>query len=533
MEENRKRIKARLHRTEKYLQALQNEEVDAVVGKQHVMLLRLREMEERLRLSEARYRSIVEGQTELICRWLPDHTLTFVNEAYCRFYGVSREQVLGKPLTPAAHEEDRERIQDYLDRLGPDSPEAEIEYRVAVDETVRWVHWSDRAIFDADGRLIEFQSVGRDITERKQLEDAMQQSRASLQQRYDRKSAQLKQTHETLQTIIDEIPVMLCFYDDSGRVSHVNRALERITGWSLADASSPDFLERCYPDPSYRREVWNYMKAAVCEWRDIRMRCRDGGYLDTAWSNVRLPDGTQVGLGIDVSERKKIENALQEMSHRTLEALERDRQAVAKELHDSIGGSLAAIKFALEGRVAVMRENPHPEEMSLEKILDHLADTIKETKRISARLRPPTLDELGLVATLRNYLREFCQFYPDLIFDQRIELAEGDIPEPFKLALYRVVQESLNNVSKHSRAKSVSLSLVKTPDGIALEVSDDGIGFDLSKVKNKPLGGYGMGSMEERIQICGGAFRIDSQPGQGTTVTASLPLSTPYTPKIL
>ena len=533
MEENRKRLKARLDRAEKYLQALENEEVDAVVGKQHVMLLRLREMEERLRLSEARYRSIVEGQTELICRWLPDRTLSFANEAYCRFYGLNREESLGQILDPVADPRDRERVRRYFDSLGPDNPSSEIEYRVAIDHQVRWVHWSDRAIFDAEGRLIEFQSVGRDITERKKLEASLRQSRAELQRRYDHKTAQLHHTHETLQTIIDEIPVMLCFYDDSGRALSVNRALERITGWTIEDARRPDFLEKCYPDPEYRREVWDYMKSAVCEWRDIRMRCRDGSNLDSAWSNIRLSDGTQVGLGIDVSERKKAENVLREMSHRTLEALERDRQAVAKELHDSIGGSLAAIKFALEGRVSVMQENPHPEEMSLEKILAHLAETIKESKRISARLRPPTLDELGLLATLRNYLREFCEFFPGIRFEHRIELTEADVPEPFKLALYRVVQESLNNISKHSCAKSVRLTLEKKTDCIVLEMTDDGIGFNPSNVQNQPLGGYGLGSMEERIRICGGTFRVDSEPDKGTVVCATLPLKADSAPKIL
>jgi len=533
MEENRNRLKARLRRSEKYLEALQNEQVDAVVGKQHVMLLRLREMEERLRLSEARYRSIVEGQTELICRWLPDRTLTFVNEAYCRFKGMRRESLIGSSLQPFAHESDRERVLRHTESLGTDNPNATIEYRVVIENRVRWVHWADRAIFDPQGRLIEFQSVGRDITERKQLEEDLRKSKAELQHRYERQTSQLQQTHETLQTIIDEIPVMLCFYDDSGRISAVNRALERITGWTAEDARTPDFLEKCYPDPQYRQEVWTYMQAAVCEWRDIRMRCRDGGYLDSAWSNVRLPDGTQVGLGIDVSERKRAEKALREMSHRTLEALEHDRQAVAKELHDSIGGSLAAIKFALEGRVMGMSANPHPREMPLEKILSHLADTIKETKRISARLRPPTLDELGLLATLRNYLREFCEFYPDIRFDRQIELSEIDIPETFKLALYRVVQESLNNVTKHSRAKSVQLVLAKKSDCITLQVIDDGIGFRPSIVRNKPLSGYGLGSMEERIHICGGRFQVDSTPGKGTSISATLPLSISHAPKIL
>lgn len=527
MEKNRKRLKARLDRAEKYLQALENEEVDAVVGKQHVMLLRLREMEERLRLSEARYRSIVEGQTELICRWLPDRTLSFANEAYCQFYGLDREESLGQTLNPVADPRDRERVRRYFDRLGPDNPSSEIEYRVVIDHQVRWVHWSDRAIFDAEGRLIEFQSVGRDITERKQLEASLRQSRAELQRRYDHKAAQLQHTHETLQTIIDEIPVMLCFYDDSGRVLSVNRALERITGWTIEDARRPDFLEKCYPDPEYRRQVWAYMKSAVCEWRDIRMRCRNGGDLDSAWSNLRLSDGTQVGLGIDVSERKKAENALREMSHRTLEALERDRQAVAKELHDSIGGSLAAIKIHLENRLQTMDEQPESGAMPLEKIAAYLTGIIQETRYIAYSLRPLSLDDLGLLPAINDEVRKFTEFHPGIHLSTHIDALPPDISDDVSIVLYRVIQEALTNIAKHSQAANASLGLRNHDNGIHLQVHDDGCGFDSRKKIHRSgfLEGYGLHSMKERVEICKGDFQIRSEPGNGTIINIFIPLN--------
>ena len=141
--------------------------------------------------------------------------------------------------------------------------------------------------------------------------------------------------------------------------------------------------------------------------------------------------------------------------------LESDRQSVAKELHDSIAASLAAIKFSLEGRLMDMKDPPVDGEMSFETIIAYLADTIKETKRISNGLRPLTLDDLGLLPTLTAYVRKLKEVYPHVKISQEIEIKEMDLPDPLKIVLYRVAQEALNNIHKHSGATKVSLRLTR------------------------------------------------------------------------
>lgn len=125
---------------------------------------------ERLRVAEARYRGVVEDQTELICRFLPDWTLTFVNEAFCRYFGKPREELLGGSFMSFIPNEDRKQVAEGFASLTVDAPTADGERLVVADGALRWQQWTNRAIFDADGTVGEFQAVGRDITERKWAE---------------------------------------------------------------------------------------------------------------------------------------------------------------------------------------------------------------------------------------------------------------------------------------------------------------------------------------------------------------------------
>lgn len=128
--------------------------------------------EERMRSSEMRYRAIVESQTELICRFKPDGTLTFVNEAYCRYFRKNPEELLGRTFMPLIPEDDHHIVLDYQQKINPANPIVEYEHRVILDDgEIRWQHWTDHAFFDEYGYAVEYQAVGRDITAQKKLEE--------------------------------------------------------------------------------------------------------------------------------------------------------------------------------------------------------------------------------------------------------------------------------------------------------------------------------------------------------------------------
>ena len=200
---------------------------------------------------------------------------------------------------------------------------------------------------------------------------------------------------------------------------------------------------------------------------------------------------------------------------------------MAKELHDGIGANLSAIKFIVEEKQAQLEKSGLNLPISLKPIIAHLTDTIKETKSISARLRPSTLDDLGLNATISWYCREFSSYQDGIKIEYRIDVDEEKIPEDYKIVIYRIVQEAMNNAAKHADPSLIRIDTDFHNEHIRLVVEDNGTGFNIQKADSSddPLSGYGLQSMRERTEIIGGTFEIDSQPGLGTRVEVLLPLA--------
>jgi signal transduction histidine kinase len=230
-------------------------------------------------------------------------------------------------------------------------------------------------------------------------------------------------------------------------------------------------------------------------------------------------------------ERKRAEEELRE-SHRRLQALssqllsaqEDERKRIAKELHDGIGQILTAIKFGVENSLqqAVCSED-HPCQRSLTAVISVIQNGIDEIRRISRDLWPTILTDLGILAAIGWYCREFQNIYSEMRILREIDVLEEEVPEQLKITLYRVLQEATNNAAKHSKGDLVSLSLKKNDDRLELTVSDNGQGFDLSDTLagQRSRRGLGLTSMRERTELSGGSFSIQSVLGKGTVVRAS------------
>jgi signal transduction histidine kinase/PAS domain-containing protein len=245
-------------------------------------------------------------------------------------------------------------------------------------------------------------------------------------------------------------------------------------------------------------------------------------------------EATVAALKSEIHARKQVQAQIQEahrhmreLSRKSLEALEVDRRTVARELHDGIGGSLAAIKFGLEDVAERVSRGPGAGDAQLKTLIGHLTDAIKETKRISANLRPLAIDDLGLLSTIEGYTRQFSQRYENIRVVCHVDVDEQDIPEEFKIVFYRVMQEALTNAARHSQADTVSLRLAKDDSGFELEVVDNGCGFVPGEAFDgrDGLSGFGLKNMQERAEICGGCLTLRTRPGKGTSVKINLPLS--------
>ena len=237
----------------------------------------------------------------------------------------------------------------------------------------------------------------------------------------------------------------------------------------------------------------------------------------------------------DNTERRMTEGRLQQserelrsLSTRLLRAGEQERKRIAAELHDSIGQYLTTLKFNAENTLSQLQSgNREAAVKLLEAGIPLVKQTLEEVRRIMMDLRPTILDDLGILATISWFCREFQAVHADLRIRSAISLREADVPEPLKIVIYRIIQESMNNAATHGRARTVRLRLARKRESIELTIGDDGVGFDLEGVMARQAEPHGLGllSMRERAELSGGHLFIQSAPGRGTVIRAAWPIA--------
>ena len=355
----------------------------------------------------------------------------------------------------------------------------------------------------------------------------------------------LRRNEELLRTVLELLPVGVRITDQAGRIVERNPASRRIfeaardvrvdrdgnyEGWSVDSGKPIEPEEWAVARATKRAET------SINE--EVEIECVDGTRRIILSSTVPMRNvhgeitGT-VSVNQDISERKRAERALMEsekqlkhLSSQLLTAHEQERKRVAQDIHDSLGSLLAAAKLRLERAIQQLSlEGIRGETDGLRSIVAMIQEAIQEVRRIQKTLRPSLLDDLGILPTITWFCREFQSVYADIRIEQHVTIREDDVPEPLKIVIFRIMQEALNNIAKHSGTEKVSLRLEKTPGTIDLIIEDNGRGFSLEEVAamKGPERGLGLVSMRERAELSGGRCVIDSVEGRGTTVRATWP----------
>lgn len=219
-------------------------------------------------------------------------------------------------------------------------------------------------------------------------------------------------------------------------------------------------------------------------------------------------------------ELRESESRLRFLSSQLLTVQEDERKRISAELHDDIAAKLAAIKFSLEKKLLQMDKADDEANQSLRDIISKVLDTIISTRRIMVNLRPAMIDDLGILATLNWYCREFEQIFDTIHVEKQVNIEEIEIPDHLKIVIFRIVQEGMNNIAKHSGANNISLVLEKTNDTLALLIEDNGRGFDVANsiLESETFQGFGIVNMKERASLSGGNFSIKSFQEKGTSI---------------
>jgi PAS domain S-box-containing protein len=255
-----------------------------------------------LRESEERFRQIAENVREVFFIISPKaDRMLYISPAYEDIWGRSCASLYQHPQSwvESIHPADLPKTIAAFQTQLLSAEEFSQEYRIIrPDGEIRWIWARSFPICDETGRVYRLTGIAEDITERKLVQETLQQQK------------------ELLQTIFDHIPVMVIFYSPEGELKLLNREVERVLGWSQTNLGERDLLSECYRDPEYRQQVLDFMLAATGEWRDMKTRTRTGRIVDTSWANIRLSDGSRIGIGQDITARKQAERALRESEAR-------------------------------------------------------------------------------------------------------------------------------------------------------------------------------------------------------------------------
>lgn len=462
--------------------------------------------------SEQRFRQIAENIDDVL--WMSDSQVSralYINPAYEKIFGVTRESLYERlrSFVDAVHPDDRQKVADMINEQVQGVYRV-YDFRVVhPDGSIRWVQNRSFPIRDAEGNIYRLAGVAEDITERKAAQDT------------------LRQQKELLQAIFDHVPVAISVVDREERIQLVNQTWEKTLGWTLDEVQQPgfDFFSAAYPDPEYRKYVMRFRERTHAQWADFKTRVKDGRVVDTSWAIAHLSDGTRIGIGQDITERKRAQVALQEFSRRVLEAQEAERQRIARELHDEIGQVLTAVRLNLQ---AVPEDGQIKRGQSyVEENINVVDEALRLVRDLSFELRPSLLDDLGLAAAVRWYVDRYAR-RSDIKAEVRVDRleTEGRLPWEIETAAFRIVQEALTNVARHAQASRVLIELTPSDGELRLRVKDDGVGFDLIELMDRavPLATLGLRGMEERANAVGGWLEIDTSSHAGTEIRAQLPL---------
>ena len=322
------------------------------------------------------------------------------------------------------------------------------------------------------------------------------------------------------------------------RLSEVNAAYCEITGYSRAELVQMDFLSITHPDDRAENiQLWNRLMAreaasVVFEKRYVR---KNGDIVWARNSVSRLDRGGHepaqvIALVEDITERKRAEAALRELSAQLLRLQDDERRRPARQLHDSTAQDIAALGMNLE----IVRESEHRLDDrargALNESLDLAKQCVRDLRTSSYLLHPPQLDEHGLAAALRLYVEGFSQrsgIQVDLVMPPDF----GRLPRAVETTLFRVVQEALNNIHRHSGSRTASISLTGNASKVRMEIEDHGRGMaseaaahSTSRAGVHP--GVGITSMQERVRQAGGEMTISSSP-HGTVLRTTIPTQLP------
>ncbi len=467
--------------------------------------------EQTLHESEENYRHLFQTITDAIMLFdAKTRQFIDVNDAALRLYGYSREEFLKlthQDITAEPENSDitiRKTLEGTLERIP-------VRYHKKKNGAIFPVEIST-STFSLSGRNI-LCGVIRDITDRKQAEE------------------KLLEREQIMNAILAATPVGVCLVRNR-IIDWANKAMDRIWGYEEGSLIGKSTKVLYSDDEEYHRvglEFYSEIKEKGIGHLETRWVTKDGRKIHCFLQGSPL-DPSDLSKGVivaamDITQLKRAEDLVFNLSQMLMQAQERERQMISHELHDSIAQNLSTLKIGCDLIFDDHPATPHEVKVKMAKYSNLLDQTITAVRNLAYDLRPPVLDEIGLVKALAIYCDEFSEHSGIKVDFQTAGINKLNFDSNTEIHLYRLVQEGLNNIRKHAHATRANIKMVGAFPNILLRIEDDGKGFDVAarELKLNKERRMGLRSMKERVKLLQGRMTIQSRPLKGTKILITYP----------
>lgn len=488
-----------------------------------------RDITELKRAGEMLYK-IVDGSSISSFVIGSNHKVTHWNTAIESLTGIKREEIVGTSEQWRAFYSEKRPVLADLIVDGASAEEIEVYYHgkchtsslidgayeaeyyyPALGKGGKWLHFTASPIKDPSGGIVGAIETLQDITERKEAEQALEESERSYRE------------------LFEVAPDAIWVHDLQGNIIKANKATEKLTGFSAQELAGVN-VKALLSEEGLRlaKEVRRRLVKgeAVAQPYEQHLVRKDGTEATLRLTTSPIfSDGQLVAfqnIARDITEEKRMRENLRFYLQEIARAQEEERKRIARELHDSTAQTLIALLHQLDNLMGDRAKLPVREAKALRGFYEQIRDVLGEVRRFSRDLRPSILDDLGLLPALEWATGELKKEYGvEATF--KVVGSERRFSPEAELLIFRIVQEALRNIAKHAQASTAEVKVEFEKHKIRVTISDDGIGFQLPENFGDlvHLGKLGLAGMQERVQLLGGNIKLKSKVGKGTTVVAT------------
>ena len=475
-----------------------------------------KQAKEALRESEEEYKSLIKNIPSIVYKGYKDWSVSFFDKKIESITGYDVKDFNSRKIKwiDVIVEEDIENTRKVFIQALNSGKSYVREYRVkSKDGGICWIQERGQIVCNDKGKIEYVNGVFFDITKRKHAEEALRESEAFNA------------------SLMNNAPNAILVLNPDTSIKYVNPAFEKISGFSYEElivikAPYPWWTEQTRNKTKKEFEVDIHRgvrkveelfqkKNGILFWVEITsapvVSRREFKYYLSNW--------------VDITERKQAEEQIRILTQQLMKAQENERRMISRELHDRIGQDLSMLKILCSNLFDSQSKVPPEIRQRVAQLSKILQDSINSVRDIAYDLRPSSLDQLGLVRTIYQYCEDFSEKTGLRVDFNSAGMDELKLNFDTEINLYRLVQESLNNIMKHADAKLVTIKLVASFPNIILRIEDDGKGFDIGDrlVAASNEKRMGLRSMEERVSLLRGKMRINSRPTEGTKIFIEVP----------